>query len=212
MHDAAPMQPPSLSSRAAIVMSGAALLMSVGFAGAPVVARAIVKNSDRVDGLHAVRAGATTEARRGKLVATDRVTGAFRPNVIPPEVTFPSRVPDDVTLRGAWSFESQATGGQGDYGSTIDLRTQLPTEPLVELVGEDEAPTQNCPGSSELPEAAKGYLCMYVIASEGFDIDTAAYGSTRYGIFWHFQTTDAVTPGSDLYIRGTYAVTAGKAL
>ena len=101
----------ALSNRAALVMSAAALIMSAGFAGGPAIARAIVSNSDKVDGLHAAKAAATPAQRKGKLVATDPATGSFKPNVIPS--CAPSsrpRSPVGVTLTGMWAFDTATAG------------------------------------------------------------------------------------------------------
>ena len=50
--------------------------------GVPATAAVIATNSDKVDGLHAVGAGAGPNVRKGKLVATHRATGRLPNNII----------------------------------------------------------------------------------------------------------------------------------
>jgi len=193
-------------SRAAMIMSAAALIMSAGFAGGPALARAIASNSDKVDGLHAVKASATKAKAKGKLVATDPTTAIFPSKFIGNDVKFPAKVPAGTTLRGAWSYEDQNVGA-GDYGSSIDFGAQLAGSPAFVLTS---APTANCPGSVDQPEALPGYLCMYLYGSSGFDTGTLSGISSPFGVHWHLSSSTTV--GADLYARGTYAVTAAPAV
>jgi hypothetical protein len=71
---------PRTGNRVAVVLSVAALIMSVGFAGGPAIARAL--NADTVDHKHAVGSKASTKQRKGKLVATDKRTGRLPDNII----------------------------------------------------------------------------------------------------------------------------------
>ena len=190
-----------LSNRVAVVMSGAALLMSIGFTGGPVIARAIVPNADKVDGLHAVKAKATTDQRKGKLVATNPRTGAFRANVVPTDATFPDRLPSGVTLRGMWGIDDTSTGS-GDYGGPIDFGIGLPSAPTYEVV--PSTPTANCPGSFEQPEAAPGYVCLYINFSAGLGLVLAE--TFPWGITWHANTNTAA--GGVVFLRVSYVVTA----
>ena len=73
----------------------AAVCLTVGVA-TPAVAGSIVpfaRNADKVDGRHAVRAGATVHQRAGKLVATSGSTGRLPSNII-------AKAPDSETLDG----------------------------------------------------------------------------------------------------------------
>ena len=193
-------------------MSAAALLMSVGFAGGPVIARAIVPNADKVDGLDAVKSTATTKQRKGKLVATDKKTGQLNANVVPNAAKFPAKVPTGVTLRGAFSFESQYSGHAGDYGSSIDFGAQLPHAPTTVVVKPGDPTTDLCPGSDQSPQAAAGILCLYVTQSSGMDLDSLASDIWPFGVHWHFNNDNTVSAGDDFYVRGVYAVTAGNPL
>ncbi|WP_205474385.1 hypothetical protein [Nocardioides sp. SYSU D00038] len=70
---------------------------------APATAAAVKKavNSDKVDGLHAVKSSASVKKRRGKLVATSRKTGRLPNNII-------AQAPDSARLGGvpATAFRS----------------------------------------------------------------------------------------------------------
>ncbi|MEP9363300.1 hypothetical protein ABLE68_10070 [Nocardioides sp. CN2-186] len=82
---------PRTGNRVTVVLSVAALAMSVGFAGGPALAKAL--NADTVDHLHAVGAGASKHSRAGKLVATSKRTGQLPTNII-------ARAPDSKKLHG----------------------------------------------------------------------------------------------------------------
>lgn len=79
------------------MMSGAALLIAVGTLGGPAVSAVSAvfdaQNADKVDGKHAVGAGASTANRKGKLVATSGTTGRLPNNII-------AKAPDANKLDG----------------------------------------------------------------------------------------------------------------
>ncbi|WP_028643958.1 hypothetical protein [Nocardioides sp. URHA0020] len=75
-----PTNSPRTGNRVAIVLAASALIMSVGFAGGPALARAV--NAHTVDHKHAVSASASIKARKGKLVATSKRTGRLPDNII----------------------------------------------------------------------------------------------------------------------------------
>ena len=100
--------PRNRSNRLAIVLSAAALVTSIGIAGGPAIAGVIASNSDKVDGLHAVKASATKAQAKGKLVATNPTTAIFPSKFIgndvkftpgPPRSASPWRAPGVSTSR-----------------------------------------------------------------------------------------------------------------
>jgi|GEM_PF-4616998 len=196
----------TFSNRAAVVMSAAALLMSVGYVGGPALARAMGVNADQVDGLHAVKATASTAQRKGKLVATDKKTGAFAANVIPDGAKFPAKAPVGVTLTGMWAFDYVSGGAGGDYGSVIDFQTELPSEPVPVFSGSG-GPVPHCPGTYEQPAAAPGYICLYRRGGDGLDYGTLiAFSLGNRGLGYRFNST-ASAAGQDIFANGTWAVT-----
>lgn len=68
-------------SNLSLAMATAALVLAAA-AGGPAIARAIVPNADKVDGIDAVKSTATVKARKGKLVATSPKTGRLPNNII----------------------------------------------------------------------------------------------------------------------------------
>lgn len=69
-------------NRLAVILSGAALVTSLGWNAVPALASAIAANSDKVDGLHAVHSNASVADRKGKLVATNPHSGRLPNNII----------------------------------------------------------------------------------------------------------------------------------
>jgi hypothetical protein len=196
----------ALSNRAALVMSAAALIMSAGFAGGPAIARAIVSNSDKVDGLHAAKADTTPAQRKGKLVATDPATGSFKANVIPSAAKFPAKVPVGVTLTGIWAFDTQSAGTGGDYGSVIDIRVELPAE-VVPVFSPSGGAVTHCPGTWSAPAAEPGYFCLYKRGGTGLDFTTfVGFMTGNYGLGYRFSG-NASAANQDIFVNGTWAVT-----
>ena len=76
------MDKPHPSSKAAVLLGGAALVISLAGAGGPALAGALGRDSDTVDGFHAVKSGTPLKQRAGKLVATSRSTGRLPNNII----------------------------------------------------------------------------------------------------------------------------------
>ncbi len=199
------MKRPSFGNRAAVIMSAAALIMSAGFAGGPVLARALVSNSDKVDGLHAVTANADAAKRKGKLVATKRTTGTFKTNVIPNGAKFPATVPLGVTVRGAFTTDAESVANAaGDFGGAISYGAKMPAALIVEF-SPTGASTANCPGDASQPEAAAGYLCVFVTQTAGTD-GTLPGVSTQWAYYYNINSAAPI--GSDVYIRGVWAAHA----
>jgi hypothetical protein len=193
------------TNRAAVIMSAAALITSIGIAGGPAIA-SIVANSDKVDGLHAVKASASKAQRKGKLVATDPTTGLLPSGAIGNDIRYPGVIPPGATNRGAFGFDVQSAGTTGDYGGAIDFGGRLPGEPIVEYSPTGTS-TTHCPGTVDQPEANPGYLCVYYLQSAGV-APLVAWNArtTTWGSYYDYQTNAA--DGADVFVRGTWAVTA----
>jgi hypothetical protein len=87
-----------MRQRLPLVVSIMALVVALAGAGGPVLAHGVrhalfAHNSDKVDGKHAVGAGASVAARRGKLVATSTRSGRLPNNII-------AKAPDANRLDG----------------------------------------------------------------------------------------------------------------
>lgn len=113
---------------------------------------------------------------------------------------FPAQVPPGVTVTGRWGFDVQVDGS-GDWGMNISFPAPLPTTPEVRYL--EDAPTDECPGTVELPAAAPGFLCVYEWtrwnASSGSIADRTPFGSMLL-----------FTPNGsgDMFAIGTWAATA----
>jgi hypothetical protein len=199
------MDKPTKMNRAAIVMSAGALIMSAGIAGAPAVAGVFANNSDKVDGLHAVKSNASKSQRKGKLVATSAKTGLLNSGTIGNDVKFPAKVPLGVTLRGAFGADAESVENSGgDFGGAISYNARMPAALTVEF-SPTGASTANCPGTAAQPQADPGFLCVYVTQTAGTD-GTFPGVSTPWA--YYFDINSATTIGSDVYIRGTWAAHA----
>lgn len=150
------------SSRLSLLMSGLALVIAVAGVGGPAIARAITPNADRVDGFHAVGAGASSVRRAGRLVATD-AHGWFPASAVNPASAFPEAVPPGATVRGTWFLHDQDVSHlPGVYWATgISFPARIYGTLTPEYV-DPGAPTSQCTGTADAPEAAPGYLCLYL--------------------------------------------------
>jgi hypothetical protein len=115
-------------SRAALIIATLALVVAVLGVGGPPAAQAIKRglNADKVDGFHAVKAGAKARKRAGKLVATDkygRVPDAALLQGQPAGrfVTKGSKATDSDLLDGLDSSEFLAAGGKAVAAGQADL-------------------------------------------------------------------------------------------
>ena len=98
----------------------------------------------------------------------------------------------------------------GDLASdTISYQFPLASTPVTNYRPPDTAPTANCPGTEDNPQAAPGNLCVY---SEERDVDATYSGDgfdhdrvDRFGAGLAVRSSTAVGPFFDV---GTWAVTA----
>ncbi|MGN6253771.1 MAG: hypothetical protein ACTHO8_02160 [Solirubrobacterales bacterium] len=89
----------------------------------------------------------------------------------------PEALGEGETETGTWAVTNQAEGqeGQATIGSIsfpIPLETGLGEENVVFLEPE-EGGTEHCPGTVALPEAAKGFLCVYTHSLVGLEPSAA---------------------------------------
>lgn len=114
-------------------------------------------------------------------------------------------IPAGTTLRGVFSALMQQASPNGvsavGYGISFD-GYQLSSRPLVEVVGESEEPTTNCPGTPESPTAKAGYVCLYMAENPSDPngnvqiIDPSRGLSAASGINWK-PSTDTATAFGD---------------
>lgn len=207
----------SKGGRTPTLLATAALVVALAGTGGPVVASAFdARNADKVDGRHAVGAGATVTQRAGRLVATGS-TGRLPNNIIgkPPnadrvdgldstELQVPAFVPEGRTLTGFWGFDVQ-TQGDGDWGTTISFPFPVPDPPAARYVNVQAPPTEECPGTATDPRAAPGFLCIYRQAGGGAALTDPGMVVSRWGAAFQFGDNGSA---GDLFAYGTWAVTA----
>ena len=173
-------------------------------------------NADKVDGKHAVSAGATPSQRAGKLVATgssgrlpnsiiakapdaDRLDGlssaSFGRNVLP----------SGAVMSGVFG----AGGGTSDVlMDSVNFRSPLPvalSQDNVHFVTTADS-DPNCTGPGN---AARGHLCVYRTSGFGsssvsiFDPSTYFVGASKHGFGLYSGATS-----SDSFLTGTWTVRA----
>jgi hypothetical protein len=130
---------PRRGNRVAVVLSAAALVTSVGLAGGPAIAKAL--NADTVDHKHAVGAGASVKARKGKLVATDKRTGRLPDNII-------GTAPKALTAKVADSADSAADAAKLAGQPATAYLTKAEVNQVVGLGGAPTLPAAGVTTSS----------------------------------------------------------------
>jgi len=117
-------------------------------------------------------------------------------------------LPSGQTLRGAFGGGGHASATREAIQVSLSYPFPLATDPTPVVIGPGEKSTTQCPGSSGAPEAAKGYLCVYVaggINVGGFQI-YGDDGSADYRFGGVVYTEPPSAGLSEFW--GTWAVTA----
>lgn len=118
-----------------------------------------------------------------------------------------STLPSGATERGAYGFASTKADKEGNvYTPGVEVSYPIPLsfKPILNVIGEGDPPTANCPGSVEEPTAKPGNLCAYA-AREDAELsleNNPAEG--HFGFLLFFETED----GDNYENHGTWAVTA----
>ena len=210
----------STRQRLPLVMSLCALLIAVGSAAAPSLAvqtkGVVATNSDKVDGLHAVKSTVPKRKMKGKLVATSGSTGKLPRAVIDSRALLPgANLPRGVTIRGAYATLGRTSGGDYHIAShDISFGYQLSSAPTVELLLAGDPPTTSCPGTPTAPEAAPGFLCIYESDSQAKR--SSSYPMVGFGYAGgvaqpfgaHITTQSDDTSVGFFWSRGSWAVTS----
>ena len=124
-----------------------------------------------------------------------------------------TQLPTGETLTGVWAFSGKGVG-RGEYVS-ISYPLRVIPEPAefetpTNMIGPEDDPTEQCPGSVTHPEAAPGEFCLYVKelknASEPQFVNSIAADRTS-GIILEFLTQSDLQEG---WGNGTWAVTAAE--
>lgn len=90
------------------------------------------------------------------------------------------RVPAGTTIRGSYVMgNSAAEAGRQAGSDSISFGYQLPSKPHPVFIPAGAASTQQCPGTSNSPQAQPGFLCVYE--------------DTGFNAFPGFPSIDSVT-------------------
>jgi hypothetical protein len=114
------------------------------------------------------------------------------------------RAKDVGTLRGTFSligrtdFKGDVRNGAASFGFTLG------SAPEAHVIALGESPTQDCPGSAELPKAARGQLCLYEDAHD----HTGGIGVSASRVGFTYTITSDVDNHDLVFISsGSWAVT-----
>lgn len=165
-------------------------------------------NADRLDGKNSsafLTKNGYDPDRDGSVLSADTVAGTALGDILPG-----GTLPAGSTIRGVW-----ALGGDAGYlMEGVPYGFTLAQPPTVHYIAAGGVPPAQCPGSSALPQAAPGHLCVYAhlvsgIAAIDIVAGNGALGSSSFGFFL------GVTPGdvtnSTPLAYGSWAVTAPAA-
>lgn len=168
------------------------VVLVVAFSGGAVAqGKYDAKNADKVDGKHAVSAGATVAQRKGKLVATNPKTGRLPHNIvaISPVLAIP---PQGVGVNGtATSYEdgvSLSASGTGElrFGFVVPPAHSVATPLHVDVVYREDS----------------AGACSWKAGTSGLEGPDSADGPDIHNGGWQF-------PGSGTGYDGLVSVPAG---
>lgn len=200
-----------------------AMMTAAVTAGGPAIAGTIAdyaRNANKVDGKHAVGAGATAAQRAGKLVATN-ASGRLPNNIVAKAPNADklggvssagfarSVVPRGTLLRGVFGVEFQAAGSVTVNFHT-PLATGIPYNNVHYLTRADRF-TQECPGYGR---AARRHLCVYEQEALGGGFSATAPTVTRDNVITNgasrfgFTQTFGGPAGETSRVYGEWAVRA----
>ena len=109
-------------------------------------------------------------------------------------------LPAGVTITGVFNLDDVAAAAGQRNGGEISFGLAPKTEPEVELIL--ASPSAHCPGTSEAPAAAPGWLCLYrATRSNVEEVELQKFGT--YGI----EIFAKATAGGRFYVDGTWALT-----
>lgn len=188
----------------------ATVCLAAGWTGPAVAAVTFAQNSDKVDGKHAVGAGATTTQRKGKLVATSPTTGRLPNNIVAvaPDAARLGAVPaanmrvSSINTRSLLDTGTATLDGFGPWllaGSTGGFRTIYLVPPGRKAMAPLKIDLTVWAGSSSCTFRGKLEVLTAVTSLPG----TSAY--TLDGVW-------SVLPANDSYKTITFTVTPNEFL
>jgi hypothetical protein len=109
-------------------------------------------------------------------------------------------LPAGVTVTGVFNIDSRATAAEQFGAGEISFVLTPREEPELELI--TGTPSAHCPGSSETPRAAPGWLCIYrATRSNVKEVEFTKFGTAGAEIFIKAEGAGR------FYLDGTWALT-----
>jgi hypothetical protein len=146
---------------------------------------------------------------------TNGVTGASGATGPTGQTGFTKTLPPGDTEKGSWAIAAYETPASVEFYSPISFNIPLAAElqeSRVHILKESAAPTTECPGSAEEPEALAGSLCVYTVEESNVNLNFMAIvgvngfgGASPAGAVIIAGTKAA---GGRLHMYGSWAVTA----
>ena len=176
----------------------------------------------------------TPKIEMGAVTASEIADNAVSKVQLDPSVRPGGTLPAGVTLRGVIGPHIFLSGDLLSINQPIGVGHavsfgghRLPMRPAVHVIGANSMPSQQCPGTVTIPEAAPGHLCLYLL-TEFADvlqvIDPLSFESTVHGVNYTVDSGSTLTFGdgrvstmgftvssvvenvNSLVLRGTWAV------
>jgi hypothetical protein len=114
-------------------------------------------------------------------------------------------LPAGKTERGMYAFAGTRPSGGFAPGTALSFPIPLAFSPVVHKIGIAGAPTTECPGNEEHPEAAPGNLCIYEGRNGGLELNLEKEPTEgRLGVILFSEAAE----GSNYEYFGSWAVTA----
>lgn len=116
-----------------------------------------------------------------------------------------TELPPGKTMTGVWSFSGP---GSTPVFLNIAFPLRANPKPIVAIVEPGEAGTSKCPSEAAVdpeavPEAARGYLCIYARRLENASFPTFPPTDFTSGYLEEFSS---INPSERIWARGTWAV------
>ena len=128
-------------------------------------------------------------------------------------------IPSGTTLRGTF-FPRMAQATPNVTNAVAHAVSfggfQLSARPLVEVIGEGDPSTTNCPGTVDSPSAISGYVCLYMAEEPGDAGAVVAISdpssTSAPGINWNPSTGVATTFGDGKVSRFGFGVSVSDSV
>jgi hypothetical protein len=116
-----------------------------------------------------------------------------------------TRLPPGKTIKGLWQFQVKQNSSEVGL-LNVPFPLQVEPGPTYNYLEPNAAPTENCPGNVDEPQAKKGFFCLYAkvtVGTKGEPIDRFTGPTLGFHGDWKLESS------ADLaFAYGSYAATA----